>query len=93
MIVLGGQTFWPPLTEQQNSLNPSQHCEPQSHAELPHPQIAPYAEPGFRARSMPAPTATALPTKAERLMKLRRESIDSKKPEARSTRVTLIRAR
>ena len=33
--------------------------------------------------------ATALPAKADRLMKLRREIFDSRKPEARSTRVPL----
>ena len=62
-----------PLTAQQNSLKPEQHVLPQSQPAFPHWQMAAYAVMGLSARSRPEPMATALPTKAERLIRLRRE--------------------
>src|ERR1700685_2111300 len=84
MMVFSGQKL-APLTAQQNSENPEQQVLPQPHPALPHSQIEPYAVPGRRARSRPEPTATALPTKADRLMRLRRDRRPSR---ARAVRAT-----
>src|SRR5271156_5174481 len=72
MTVFSGQKL-APVTAQQNSENPEQQVLPQPQPALPHSQIDPYAVPGRSARSRPDPTATALPTKADRLMRLRRD--------------------
>jgi hypothetical protein len=77
------------LTEQQNSDHPAQHVVPQPQDEFPHVQMAPYAVPGLSSSSTPEPTTTALPTMAERLMKLRLDSFDPRNPAALSTRVVL----
>src|SRR6516164_6189347 len=84
MTVSEGQKLYP-LTAQQNSLKPAQHVLPQSQPVFPQSQIAPYAVIGLRARSRPEPIATALPTKAERLMRLRR---DRRASRARAVRAT-----
>ena len=53
-------------------------------------QMAPYAVPGLSLRSTLLPATTALPMKAERLMKLRRETRFSRNCDARSTTVTRV---
>jgi hypothetical protein len=79
------------LIEQQNSENPEQQVEPQPHEALPQVHTAPYAVPGWSRSSTPEPTATALPTIAERLMKLRRDNRDARNVEARFTSAVLTR--
>jgi hypothetical protein len=77
------------LIEQQNSENPAQHVVPHPHDVLAQVHTAAYAVPGRRRRSIPEPTATALPTTADRLMKLRRESRVARNVDARSTSVVV----